>query len=511
MSAIAIYPPDGKDPEIVYLQRNPHTATSVQDFSSINRLTSIVPEEPPPPIPRKSSRRGLRLSIVPETEPTTSFEQSAESAPSSSAGSPTSDDFHSTSSATTYSSSGQDALDKAIEDLETHQTGVARPPSYSSIDDAPSLPIRSPSRQTRESRTSSNASSRRYSDLPPEYAVEVPAGHPLEANAMTLSATEKEALRSVLKDEEADAEVEREESIYSLNIADPVPLPSAESKTLRIHAKGMHPIRLPLPSKELSILVTNTDDTLAYTSSRAKRSSPDFTLSTPEGIHVLRTTFNRQPTLTILQSDEPVSKPFIVTGKGLKRNQGFRLPNTGQEFEWKYIKTTNSRGRKEDRLMLVEKTPFFSTAPERNNSEASEDSTEISEKVAVATKLDEAKRLFPAEPPSKLKRRQTLKRSLSTSSGLSSGILAAAKATVSKKPTNRVLARLVRDDDAFTQHVKGSKGYRKAGEGGDLVLEPGCTELVPEEVVVATALIMMKKEQDRLRAVQAAVIVAAIL
>ncbi|KAF2097339.1 hypothetical protein NA57DRAFT_77592 [Rhizodiscina lignyota] len=512
MSAIAIYPPDASDPEIVYLQRDPQRSALLSDLSSFSSLTATIPSGPAPPIPRKSSRRGLRLSIVPESRPITPVELSSETTSS-----PV--ELPSGSSATSYSS--DDSLDRAIKQLEDSQISGGRPPSYTSVDERPAIPVRSPSRRTtRTSRTSSTSSIRysaSYSDVPPEYQVESPIGHPLDpTNSFTLTAAEKEALRETLKDEEADADagLAREESIYSMHMTDSIPEPisppSADSKTLRIHARGMHPIRLPLASKELSILVTNSDGTLAYTSTRAKRSTPNFVLSTPEGGNILGASYDRQTILTSLRSDSAVLEPFTITSKGFRRNQSFRIPDgEGREFEWKYTNLRNARGRRLERLILVQKQP--KDGARRNDSECSQTSFE---KIAVAAKLDQAKRLFPTKSDIDLKQSDCgpMKRQPSNASG----ILAAARATaLSKqsngKPTQRVLAQLVRSEDAFTQHAKGDKGYLRAGIGGDLVLEPGCTELVPEEVVVATALVMMKKEQDRLRAVQAVVIVAAIL
>lgn len=73
----------------------------------------------------------------------------------------------------------------------------------------------------------------------------------------------------------------------------------------------------------------------------------------------------------------------------------------------------------------------------------------------------------------------------------------------------KVLAMLVRNEK--TRKMLGSRKW-SAGCGGELVLGPeiGVKGGMSEDVVVASCLVMLKKELDRRRALQALVVVAAV-
>lgn len=65
---------------------------------------------------------------------------------------------------------------------------------------------------------------------------------------------------------------------------------------------------------------------------------------------------------------------------------------------------------------------------------------------------------------------------------------------------DKLLAALVRTEDTRTPGTRKSD----AGNGGLLVLDEDATKLMNEETIVATCLMMLKKEIDRQRMVQIA-------
>lgn len=478
----------------------------MQDLSSISSHSSTIAPEMPPPVPRKSSRRILRDSVH-------SFETTL--APTSPVQRPESPVELSSDESL---ESADEALERAIQELENarlHENSQQEseipdcaPPSYSaSVEIAPSQ-VDSSARFSQLSSTSS--------EMPPEYPVESPTGHPADpTNSFVMTANEKSLLRASPPDPELDAKSTRTDSVYSLHEVDPIPEQSSvvgssvsqasKRKVLRINQRGMNTIRLPLPSNELQVHITNEDDTVAYISTRPKRSSSNCTLYQPGVGSVMQTHYDKTTTLTSLRNDGPALEPFAVTGKGFRRNQVFALPDgEGREFEWKYVTVNDAYGRRKERLVLVQKDGRTDLASERPHSVISS-SYSGEEQVAVAVKLDKAKRLFPAKDKHSQRPASLRKSHCPSHSSTSSGILAAAKATNKNgksplAPAPRILAQLIRSEKSS-----------RAGNGGQLVLEPGCVDLVPEDVVVSTGLVMLKKEMDRLRAVQAGVIVTILL
>lgn len=365
----------------------------------------------------------------------------------------------------------EQALDEAIKTLEKSSkidTQHRRMSSFSSVENSPEEASYSTGhRSSLSSHTSWSDSPPEYDDLPRKLNIDD------KRDSVCMNGDGKMLLNGEKGDSGADLAQSRSLSTYS-NVRDAdeftVQAPSAGSKTLHVHARGMHSIRLPLPSKELEIQIANPDGTVAYISSRTKRSSPDSSLSKPGFGEYVRTSYNKKTTLTCRRA-EGVTTPFTMTGSNLRRQRAFRLPSSDDEFEWRYANANASvNGRQEERLVLVHKSSQPSTSTDYSKNEA---------------ELDQVK---------------------------SAGTLSKRLKAKGPKMEPRVLAQFSRSDLSLQAYGSNSKRQAtRAGVGGELVLEPDCTDLVPEEVVVATALVMIKREQDRLRIMQTAVIVAVLL
>ncbi|KAF2183479.1 hypothetical protein K469DRAFT_710656 [Zopfia rhizophila CBS 207.26] len=203
-------------------------------------------------------------------------------------------------------------------------------------------------------------------------------------------------------------------------------------KSLHINTKGIPVLRLPLPPSELQISIHNPDGTLAYLSTRERRSSGNSILSDTSGNQLIGTTYffgpSRDPVLHILGTE---SQEIRTVSKWTSRCQKFLLPD-GRTFEWEYKKEkgVGDKGKKG---------------------------------TALALSMD-----------------------------------------------GKRMAMLVRNKDTRTE---GSKGC-SAGNGGELVLgrDVGMEKEglgLSEEVVVATCLLMLKKEVDRRRTIQFMVLLSA--
>jgi hypothetical protein len=217
-------------------------------------------------------------------------------------------------------------------------------------------------------------------------------------------------------------------------------------KVLLINARGVGLIRLPAPSRELEIAVTDTDGHVVYTSTRAKACSGDAVLSDDTGDVVATKYFwgpgkdpvmHRLPTSAEKHADEALKpddgEEIKTKSKWTSRSHVFTLPD-GKQFEWRYAKQpANERNQKARLLVLCEKL----------------DKTE--------------------------------------------------------KRQGRKVAQLVRSDDTRTP----GSTKNAAGNGGELTLVDGCNDILDESIVVATCLLMLKKEIDRRRALQAAVLISA--
>lgn len=127
-------------------------------------------------------------------------------------------------------------------------------------------------------------------------------------------------------------------------------------KNLRISAKGIPFLRLPLPSSELQINIHNEDGSVAYQSTRGLRSSGNSALTDTGGRQLIATEYffgpGKDPILHLLGGEE--SAKVSTVSKWTSRSQTFLLPD-GREFTWEYRKEHGfgSDGKKETALVMT--------------------------------------------------------------------------------------------------------------------------------------------------------------
>ncbi|KEF52749.1 uncharacterized protein A1O9_11166 [Exophiala aquamarina CBS 119918] len=206
--------------------------------------------------------------------------------------------------------------------------------------------------------------------------------------------------------------------------------------TFHIAARGIGVWRLPLPSSEVEIPIYRNDGSLAYTSTREKRSSGNCVLSHPKIGDLVSTTYffgpNREPVLKLLQAPgEPdgEANSINIKGKWVSRSTAF-IMGDGRVFEWSYAHTKDSQGTRVKLIVLRQQ-----------------------EQSEVKMKGDKG---------------------------------------------GRILAQLVRGKET---RAEGSKRCT-AGNGGQLMLDQDATSHLDEAVIIATCLMMLKKEIDRRRTIQ---------
>ncbi|OCK76790.1 hypothetical protein K432DRAFT_385170 [Lepidopterella palustris CBS 459.81] len=203
-------------------------------------------------------------------------------------------------------------------------------------------------------------------------------------------------------------------------------------KSLFINTRGIPCLRLPFPPSELEIGIYGADGSLAYLSTREKRSSGSCILSDSSKNNVISTKYTwgpgRDPVLRLLG---PTAGEIKTVSKYTSRSHKFVMPN-GEIFEWTYKRERGADGKKATLLVLIGKD----------------------------------------------------------GSGAE----------------GRRIAQLVRNEETRTPGSKKSS----AGNGGELVLGQGAEGTIDKPVVVATCLLMLKKEIDRRRAFHAMVLSAAI-
>ncbi|PVH96189.1 hypothetical protein DM02DRAFT_617399 [Periconia macrospinosa] len=205
------------------------------------------------------------------------------------------------------------------------------------------------------------------------------------------------------------------------------------AKSYHINTKGIPVLRLPVPPKELVITIHNVDGSVAYQSTRERRSSGDCVLTDAEGQPLISTTYffgpGKDPILTWLNVSGDADGVIKTASRWTSRAQKFTLPD-GRQLEWEYKKEKSfgCDGKKRTALVM-------------------------------------------------------------TMGG-------------------KRLAALIRNQETRTP---GSKSC-SAGNGGELVLgeDVGDRYSVGEELIIATCLLMLKKEIDRRRLVQAMVIAGAV-
>ena len=189
-------------------------------------------------------------------------------------------------------------------------------------------------------------------------------------------------------------------------------------RSFLIYANGYATIRLPTPPSQLEIPIYHPDGSLAYVSTREKKSSGNAILSCPKIGDLISTSYffgpSRDPIIRLLQSPSEVPPEIRVSGKWTSRQQTFAAPN-GSEFVWRYVREP------EGKLLVLE-----------------------------------------------------------------------------IKDNQRRIAQLVRNEHRGPARRCG----RSTGKGGELVLAQGAESELDEALIVATCLLMLKKEIDRMRAIQ---------
>lgn len=218
-------------------------------------------------------------------------------------------------------------------------------------------------------------------------------------------------------------------------------------KTLLINARGIALVRLPLYSRQLEIQITDINGNLLYMSTRAKASSGNAILSSASE-NLVSTKYFWGP------GRDPVMH-LMVRGKdklGESHDTDAEEQLLGPE-----IKTKSQWTSRNHRFVMPDGKQFewtYVREKDENN------------KKATSLVLREME---------------------------SSG-------------KGRRIAKLVRNDETRTEGTKSCT----AGNGGHLVLDTEAETALQESVIVATCLLMLKKEIDRRRALQFAVIAAAV-
>jgi hypothetical protein len=195
---------------------------------------------------------------------------------------------------------------------------------------------------------------------------------------------------------------------------------------------------------------------VVYISTRAKKGSGNAVLSNAEGKELVASEYQfgpgKNPKLRLLGKEGIESEEISAKGKWTSRTQDFTFAEGQTLFTWRYVREVDpaSGDKKKKRTFLV--------------MEVAMPTTEV-------------------VPEVKGKNKETK----------DSGV--------------RRVAQLIRNDESRTPGTKSCS----AGNGGELVIDEAALEgtSVGEETVVATCLMMLKKEIDRRRTIQMAIIIAA--
>jgi hypothetical protein len=262
---------------------------------------------------------------------------------------------------------------------------------------------------------------------PPEYAASE-TEEPLNFDVKALSPTEKKELfeTSSIGSTETDATATIAPTSFHI------------TKSLLINSRGIGILRLPLPTSELEINICTPEGSIAYISTREKRSSGNAVLSSPDRGDLVASSYffgpGRDPVITLLNC--PDGKGEVkVSGRWTSRAQTFFLSAVPVTFEWTYRREKDAIGNGKSLTLLVLEIPG-------------------------KKKGDEPKRI----------------------------------------------AQLVRGKEHRTPDSKSCS----AGNGGELMIDELAVKSmgISEELIVSTCMMMLKKEIDRRRAIQFAMIAA---
>ncbi|KAF2843285.1 hypothetical protein M501DRAFT_926596 [Patellaria atrata CBS 101060] len=250
-----------------------------------------------------------------------------------------------------------------------------------------------------------------------------------------------ELIESLTEQDKADLVISAQ-SVDSISSIESLPkigdLNFTPGKRLIINAVGIGWLRLPVPSGELEIAISDPEGNLAYISKRSKRWSGNSVLLDSRYKQVLRTTYffgpSRNPRLDVIGSDlvgARIGEEIKTTTKWTSRSHCFVML-TGEAFEWSYDnEVLNSSSENKKSLVILRTKP--------------------------------------------------------------------ADGSEGKKVAQLVRTKVTRP--------RGS-GKSSAGNGGELVLAKGAEEIIDPAIVVASCLLMLKKEVDRRRAIQIMIMMA---
>jgi hypothetical protein len=152
---------------------------------------------------------------------------------------------------------------------------------------------------------------------------------------------------------EADA-VSVLSSTSTLGVSELLFLPA---KSLRIEAKGIAALRLPMPPSELETNIHNIDGTFAYASTRTKKSSGNCVLTDADGKALIATEYffgpSKDPILRRLDCGEE-AQDIKTVSRWTSRNHMFVLPD-GRMLAWTYTKEHGfgAQGAKGTALVLT--------------------------------------------------------------------------------------------------------------------------------------------------------------
>jgi hypothetical protein len=225
------------------------------------------------------------------------------------------------------------------------------------------------------------------------------------------------------------------------------PTDFAPSKTLLVNTRGIRLIRFPIPPGELEIPITTPDGNIVYLSSRAKRWEGNSILSDADGKELLASEYKFGPGREpkLQMLDQEGDKRTVFTKGKWTSRKQEFVLPNGQTFTWGHVRELDNTIRPKKQTYLVLEVPL-------------------------------SRELAP------------------TGKG-------------KMKSETRRVAQLVRGEEARTPGTRSSD----AGNGGELKFdgEAVTTFGLREDVVVATCLMMLKKEVDRRRLVQFMVMAAA--
>lgn len=142
--------------------------------------------------------------------------------------------------------------------------------------------------------------------------------------------------------------------------------------SFHVAARGIAALRLPFPSSELEIDILNSNGSVAYTSTRERKSKGDCVLAAPNKGDLISTNYffgpSKQPTLRHLDQhgyagsaengagNDKTDGIFDVKSKWTSRAITMVHRDSGRIFEWSYEKMKTADKKKANLLVFARKT-----------------------------------------------------------------------------------------------------------------------------------------------------------